>query len=167
MAVTTQYSTEYDQAYVDVPPTLLNTTELHGRVRVAYITHAQSGAGDATSSVALCKLPPGRVRLLLGSSFFYVNWTTASATLDLGWDAYTAMDGTTTAADPNGLADGIDVDTVGLRSGEDLVTLAAIQATGGTKLFESKDGVVIRATSQDTAIADGDDLVGYLLYVVD
>ena len=34
-------------------------------------------------------------------------------------------------------------------------------------MFESKDGVVIRATSQSTAIADGDDLVGYLLYVVD
>lgn len=167
MAVTTQYSTEYDQVYVDVPPSNLATTELHGRVRVAYVTHVQSGAGDATSSVALFKLPAGRVRLLLGSSFLYVNWTTGSATLDLGWDAYTAMDDSTTAADPNGLADGIDVDAVGLRSGEDLVTLAAIQALGGTKLFESKDGVVIRATSQDQALADGDDLVGYFLYVVD
>jgi hypothetical protein len=28
-------------------------------------------------------------------------------------------------------------------------------------------GVVIRATSQDTAIADGDDLVGYIVYVID
>jgi len=26
---------------------------------------------------------------------------------------------------------------------------------------------VIRATSQDTAIADGDDLVGYIVYVID
>lgn len=167
MAVTTQYSTEYDQVYVDSPPTMLSTAEWHGRVRVAYVTHAQSGAGDATSSVALCKLPPGRVRLLLGSSFLYVNWTTTSATMDLGWDAYTDLSGTAVAADPNGLADGIDVDAVGLRSGEDLVTLAAIQATGGTKVFESKDGVVIRATSQDVAIVDGDDLVGYFLYVID
>lgn len=167
MAVTTQYSTEYDQVYVDQPPSMLSPAELHGRVRVAYVTCSQSGAGDATSSVALFKLPPGRVRLLLGSSHLYVNWTTASATLDLGWDAYTGLDGVAVAADPDGLANGIDVDAVGLRSGEDLVTLAAIQATGGTKVFESKDGVVIRATSQDTAIADGDDLVGYFLYVVD
>lgn len=167
MAVTTQYSTEYDQVYVDQPPTLLNPTEIHGRVRVAYVTHVQSGAGDATSSVALFKLPPGRVRLLLGSSFLYVNWTTASATLDLGWDAYTDLSGTAVVADPNGLADGIDVDTVGLRSGEDLVTLAAILALGGSKVFESKDGVVIRATSQDVAIADGDDLVGHFMYVID
>jgi hypothetical protein len=166
MAVTTQKSTEYTNATA-VPQTTLATTDMHGRVRVAYFTHAQSGAGDATSSVALCKLPAGRVRLLLGSSFAYVNWTTASATLDLGWDAYTDLEGDAVVADPNGLADGIDVDTVGLRSGEDLVTLAAIQATGGTKLFESNSGVVIRATSQDTAIADGDDLVGYFLYVID
>jgi len=40
-------------------------------------------------------------------------------------------------------------------------------ATGGTKVFNSRDGVVIRATSADTAIVSGDDLVGALLYVVD
>jgi hypothetical protein len=38
---------------------------------------------------------------------------------------------------------------------------------GYTKVFESRDGVVIRATSQDTAIADGDDLVGHNFYVID
>lgn len=167
MSATTQYSTEYNQVYVTVPPSNLATSELHGRVRVAYFTCNQSGAGDATSSFALCKLPPGKVRLLLGSSFMYVNWTTASATLDLGWDAYTAMDGTTTSADPNGLIDGLDVDTAGLYSAEDLCALAAVKALGGTYVFQSKDGVVIRATSQDTAIADDDDLVGYFLYVID
>jgi hypothetical protein len=165
MAVTTQKSTEYTNATAS-PPVNLATTDMHGRVRVAYFTHDQSGAGDAGSSVALCKLPPGRVRLLLGSSFMYVNWTTVSATLDLGWDAYTDLEGDAVAADADGLIDGMDVDAVGLRSGEDLVTLAAIQATGGTKLFESNSGVVIRATSP-TAIVSGDDLVGYFLYVID
>lgn len=165
MGVTTEKSTEYTDVTA-VPQVFNDPTEMHGRVRVAFFTHDQSAAGNATSSVALCKLPAGKVRLLLGSSFMYVNWTTGSATLDLGWDAYTKMDGTTQIADPNGLIDGLDVDTVGLRSGEDLVT-ALTNTTGGTKVFESKDGVVIRATSQDTAIASGDDLVGYFLYVVD
>ncbi|MEW5705083.1 MAG: hypothetical protein AB1781_10950, partial [Pseudomonadota bacterium] len=87
------------------------------------------------------------------------------ATLDLGWDAYTAMDGTTIAADPNGLIDGLSVDTVGFQTLEGAI--AANLLTGGTYVFESKSGVVIRATSQDTAIADGDNLVGYLVYVVD
>lgn len=166
MAVTNQKSTEYTNATA-TPIVNNDTTEMHGRVRVAYFTHAQSGAGDATSDVILCKLPAGKVRLLLGSSFMYVNWTTASATMDLGWNAYTDQDGAAVAADPDGLADGISVETAGLYSGEDLVTLAAIQATGGTKVFESQEGVEIVATSQDVGIADGDDLVGYILYVVD
>lgn len=166
MAVTTQESTEYAQLYTTVPRSNVNTTEKHGRVRIAFFTHDQSGAGDATSSVALCKLPPGRVRLLLSSSWAYVNWTTGSATLDLGWDAFTAMDGTTTVADPNGLVDGMDVDAVGIRQFS-TGTVAAVIATGYTHVFESKSGVVIRATSQDTAIASGDDLVGFFQYVVD
>lgn len=161
MAVTTQYSTEYNQAWVANTGNL-ETNVQRGRVRVAYFTAAQDGAGDATSSVALCKLPAGKVRLLASQSKAYVNWTTASATLDLGWDAYTDPSGTAVTADPNGIDDGIDVDTAGYQTFGNALT-----ATGGTKLFESKDGVVIRATSQDTAIADGDDLVGFLLYVVD
>lgn len=161
MAVTTQYSTEYNQAFVaETGP--LGTTEFAGRVRVATFTVAQDGAGDAGSSAALVKLPAGKVTLLAKSSQAYVNWTTASATLDLGWDAYTTPAGETVSADPNGIDDGVDVDAAGFQSFG-----SALTATGGMKTFESADGVVIRATSADEAIADGDDLVGYLLYVVD
>ena len=161
MAVTTQKSTEYTNATA-TPPTFAQPTEAQGRVRVLFFTNDQDGAGDATSSVALGKIPGGRVRVLLSSSNAYVNWTTSSATLDLGWDAYTATDGTTTAADPNGLIDGLNVDTVGQFS-----LGSGVAATGGTYVFESRDGVVLRATSQDQALASGDDLVGYILYVVD
>jgi hypothetical protein len=161
MAVTTQNSTEYGNS-VAVPPTFAQPTEAHGRVRIMFFTHDQDGAGDATSSVALGKLPGGRVRVLLSSSNAYVNWTTGSATLDLGWDAFTAVDGTTTAADPNGLIDGLNVDTAGQFS-----LGSGVAATGGTYVFESRDGVILRATSQDVALADGDDLVGYIMYVVD
>lgn len=161
MAVTTQKSTEHTNATA-VPPSFAQPTEAQGRVRIMFFTHDQDGAGDATSSVALGKLPGGRVRVLLSSSNAYVNWTTSSATLDLGWDAFTAVDGTTTAADPNGLVDGLSVDTAGYQNFG-----AGTTATGGTYVFESQDGVILRATSQDTAIADGDDLVGYIMYVVD
>lgn len=164
MAVTTQKSTEYTNATAE-PVVNNSTAELGGRVRVAFATHDQSGAGDATSSAALFRLPAGRVRVLLPSSAFYVNWTTASATLDLGWDAYTDIDGNAVAADVDGLLDGLDVDTVGMQAGSALA--ATTLATGGTKVFESRDGVVIRASSTDTAIVAGDDFVGYLLYVID
>jgi len=164
MAVTTQKSTEYTNA--TATPVVNNApTEEHGRIRVAFFTCTQDGAGDATSSVALCKLPPGRVRILASQSRAYVNWTTSSATLDLGWDAHTDLDGDAVTADPNGLIDGLDVDTVGFQTLEGAI--AANLLTGGTYVLESKDGVVIRATSQDTAIADGDDLVGFLMYVLD
>jgi hypothetical protein len=161
MAVTTQYSAEYNKAYVANTGNL-ETTDMRGRVRVAYFNCAQDGAGDAGSSFALVKLPPGKVRLLAAMSKAYVNWTTADATLDMGWDAYVEPDNTPVAADPNGIDDGIDVELAGFQTFG-----SALVATGGTKLFNSRDGVVIRATSADEAIVSGDDLVGCLLYVVD
>jgi len=161
MAVTTQKSTEYTNATAN--PVVQNAVhDYHGRVRIAYFTCDQDGAGDATSSVALCALPAGKVRVLLASSSAYVNWTTGSATLDLGWDAYTNTDGTAVTADPDGLVNGLDVDTAGYQTFG-----AGTTATGGTHLFESQGGVVLRATSQDQALASGDDLVGYIMYVVD
>ena len=162
MAVTTQKSTEYTNATA-TPVTLNEANVYHGRVRIAFFTHDQDGTGDAGSSVALCSLPAGKVKVLLKSSNAYVNWTTSSATLDLGWDAYTDINGDAVAADTDGLADGIDVDTVGYRTFHEI---AAITALGGTYTFETQSGVVIRATSP-TAMVDGDDLVGYLLYIVD
>lgn len=135
-----------------------------GRLHAAYFTHTQSGAGDATSDVALVKLPAGRVRLMLGLSLLYVNWTTGSATLDLGWGAYTGFDGVAVVADPNGLIDGLDVDTAGVYSGEDLVT-SLTNTAGGSKLFETQTGVTIYATSQDVALAASSAIAGYLTYL--
>lgn len=166
MGVTTQESVEYANAFTDSPRERNPVSSWGGKVQFAFFSHDQSGAGDATSSVALAKLPAGRVRLILGLSQAYVNWTTGSATLDLGWDAYTGLDGVTVAADPDGLCDGIDVDAVGLRTFS-TGAVAAVLATGYTKVFTSREGVVIRATSQDVAIASGDDLVGWLAYVCD
>jgi len=160
MAVTTQKSTEYTNATAN--PVVQNAVhDYHGRVRIAYFTHDQDGAGDAGSSVALCSLPAGKVRVLLASSSAYVNWTTGSATLDLGWDAYTNTDGNAVAADVDGLVDGLNVETAGYQTFG-----AGTTAAGGTHLFESQGGVIIRATSPG-AIAAGDDLVGYMMYVVD
>ena len=160
MAVTTQKSTEYTNA-TSTPVVQNAVHDYHGRVRIAYFTHDQDGAGDAGSSVALCSLPAGKVRVLLSSSNAYCNWTTGGATLDLGWDAYTNTDGTSVAADVDGLVDGLNVEAAGYQNFG-----ANTTATGGTYLFESQGGVVIRATSPG-AIAAGDDLVGYIMYVVD
>ena len=163
MAITTQKSTEYTNATA-TPVVKNNATEEHGKLRVMFFTHNQDGAGDANSTVTLGKLPGGRVRVIGGLSRFYCNWTTGGQTMDIGWEAFTAQDGTTTAADVDGLVDGLDVDTAGYFSVES--ALAAEKATGGTHLFESRDGVVINALAI-SAMVDGDDLVGYITYVID
>lgn len=167
MAVTNQYSTEYQAALVTKPASLVSTASWHGRLRGAYFAHTQSGAGDATSDVTIFKVPPGTVRLILPMSFIYVNWTTASATIDIGWGAYTDLNGTAVAADPNGLVDGLSVESADVNGFEELTTLAGLAATGYTKLFESKDGVDLILTSQDVAIADGDTAVGMFTYMQD
>jgi len=168
MAVTTQNSTQYANT-VAVPSVMNDPSDHHGRMRIMYFSHDQDGAGDATSSVALGKIPAGKVRLFMGLSRAYVNWTTSSATIDLGWDAYIDLAGDAVAADPDGLINGISVDTVGYFSleGASGGTGAPLKATGGTKLFESQGGVLIRATTQDVAIVDGDDLAGYMVYTID
>lgn len=166
MAVTHEESVEYTQTNITQPVVNLTTAEKHGRVRMLYFTHAQSEAGDATSDVLIGVLPPGRVRLLLANSWAYVNWTTGSATLDLGWGAYTNLSGTAVVADPNGLVDGMDVDTVGIRQFS-TGAVAAVLLTGYTYVFESKSGVPIYATSQDVGLGSGDDLCGCLFYVLD
>lgn len=168
MAVTHQESVQYENVATDLPREMNPVSSWGGKVQIAYFQHDQSGAGEVTSDVALVKLPAGRVRVLLPLSSAYINWTTGSATLDLGWDAYTGLDGVAVAADPDGLIDGLDVDAVGqFNLGTYAGLPAAIKALGGTKEFASKDGLVLRATSQDQALASGDDLVGFIAYVCD
>ncbi|HCX20975.1 MAG TPA: hypothetical protein DHN29_03610 [Cytophagales bacterium] len=168
MAQTIQNGTQHANT-VAVPPTMNDPSDHHGRMRIMYFSHDQDGAGDATSYVRLGKLPAGKVRLFMGMSRAYVNWTTSSATIDIGWEAYQDLTGTTVAADADGLITGISVDTVGYFSleGASGSTGAPLKATGGTKSFESNSGVIIIASTTDVAIVDGDDLAGYLVYTID
>ena len=161
MAVTSQEGTEYALLNTS-PPTIQNKQVLGGKVEIAYISHTQSGLGDATSDVAVAKLPAGRVRLLGPMSSVYVNWTTAVATMDVGWDAYTDFGGAAVAASINGIDDGINVETAGYQ------TLgSAVVAAGGTKVFESQSGVTIRFTSTDVALAASSTVAGYIAYIAD
>lgn len=167
MAVTHDNSVELDNVITDEPREMNPVSSWGGKLQIAFFTHDQSGTGDAGSDVGIVKLPAGRVRVILPLSQAYVNWTTGSALVDLGWDAYTGLDGVTVVADADGLANDIDVESAGLFNFGAFGTMpAAIKATGGTKVFTSKDGVTLRATSP-TAMVSGDDLVGYIIYVCD
>ena len=168
MAKTYQNSTQHANT-VAVPKVMNDPSDHHGRMRIMYFSHDQDGAGDRYSYVRLGKLPAGKVRIFMGLSRAYVNWTTGSATIDIGWEAYQDLTGTTVASDPNGLIDGISVETVGYFSleGASANTGAPLKATGGTKSFESQSGVIVTASTTDVAIVSGDDLAGYLVYTID
>ena len=163
MAVTTQKSTEYTNRTA-TPLVTANAVADKGKLRTLQFTHNQSGTGDAGSTVTLGKLPAGRVKLLGGLSRFYCNWTASSQTMDIGWAAYEDLDGTAVTADPDGLVDGLDVDTVGYFTMEG--NTAAGKLLGGIYIFESKKGVEIVAKAIG-ALADDDDLVGVITYIVD
>ena len=170
MAVTTQQSDQYKLQFSSTGSELgpVYPTEVRGKVVRDFFSFTQSGAGDATSSFAAIKLPPGRVRVYLISSALYCNWTTASATLDIGHDAYTQIDGTAITADVDSLMNGISVESAGVIGFEELTASAGASVTaanGYTALFDSRDGVVIRVSSTDTAIADTDSAAGYIEYV--
>lgn len=160
MAVTNQKSGALDNLDAS-PPVIDHSFNNHGRLRVAYFSHTQDGVGDATSDIEAVRLPPGKVRVLGNLSNIEVSWATSSATMDVGWGAYSDLDGTAVAADPNGLDDGIDVDTANTE------TVIGSLVEAKTKVFESQDGVSIMLTSQDVALADGDIAEGYIIYVMD
>lgn len=161
MAVTTQNSTQYANTLAD--PRIRNAThEAHGRLRVARFNFIQAGAGDAGSTVRLLALPKGRVRVIGPLSRIAHSAMGAGRTLDLGWEAYRADDGSgEVAADPNGLDDGIDVSSAG--------AVVPGGALGGdeTMLFASLAGVVLTAQVNDATIPDGATLDGTVVYVMD
>ena len=163
MAVTTQLSAEYT-IQTTTPIVNSNTVDKHGKLRTLFFSHDQDGAGDANSTVTLGKLPAGKVKILGGLSRFYCNWVTSTQTMDIGWKAYTDLDGDAVALDVDGMVDGLDVDAVGYFDMEG--NTAAGKLKGGNYTFESRDGVEITALAI-AALADGDDLCGYITYVID
>ena len=161
MAITTQDSAQL--ANTAAEPRVMNpTTEAHGRLRFARFSYTQSGAGDAGSVARLIRLPKGRVRIVLPLSRVAFSAMGASRTLDLGWEAYAAADGSgDVAADPNGLDDGVDVSSAGA------VVPAGTVGSDETMLFDSMAGIVLTAQINDGTIPDAATLSGHIAYVMD
>jgi len=162
MAVTTQNSTEY-AATLATPLVKASAVSNTGKLRTLAFTFNQDGVGDAGSIIVLGKLPAGNVKIIGALSRFYCNIVASSATIDIGWQAYTSTDGDAVVADPDGMVDGLDVDTVGYRTMEG--NTAATKLLGGNHSFSSRDGVVI-AVKSVAALAASDDVDGYITYVV-
>lgn len=161
MAVTFQDSVQL--ANITAEPRIMNpTTEAHGRLRLARFSFAQTGIGDAGSIARLVRLPKGRVRVILSLSRIAYSTLGASRTMDVGWEAYLAADGSgDVAADPNGLDDGVDVSSAGA------VVPGGTVGSDESLLFATMAGVVLTAQINDGTIPDTATLSGHIAYVMD
>ncbi len=127
------------------PPVALAVSDHSGKLRIAYFDYTHGiVAGTAADVIHLVRLPAGRVRIVGRLSAIYHNMTTGGNTVDIGWEAHTDLDGSTVAADPDGLDDGISVETAGTIL---VGTVAAVAALGGNKLLNSQTGFNIILTS--------------------
>jgi hypothetical protein len=161
MALTNENSAELAKVLA-TPPQSLNPDEWHGRFRPYRFTFTQgAAAGDANSFARLVKLPAGRYRVFLALSRVANSAFGASRTLNLGWEAYTDINGQAVAASVNGLDAAQDVAAAG--------AYPPIGTVGGDEsfLFESRSGVVINAQVLAGTIPVGATLKGYFLVVSD
>ena len=138
---------------VDTPSVKISTTELHGRVRVAY---ADFTADAAQETINMFKLPDG-ARIIGGR----VNHAAlgSSTTLSIGHAAYVNAAGTTVA---------LDVDEYKAAAASTSLTsfnIANTTALGENSVVDAPDGLIVTAT---TAGANATGLITVqMTYVLD
>lgn len=146
MAITVQNT---DQRVIQLANTGLDSDVLGGQVWYGRWSHTQAtAAGDDGSSIVLPKMPPN-VRIILSQSTVLFAAYGAARTLDLGWLAYVDKSGTDIVADPNGLADGVDVSAAGHAFWWDAPTSAV-----ESKLFDGSN-VILSVTVVGGTIPQG------------
>ena len=138
---------------VNTPSVKLSTTELHGRVRVAYADFTAAGAQE---TISMFKLPNG-ARIIGGR----VNHAAlgSSTTLSIGHAAYDNAAGTTVAADVD------EYKAAAASTSVSAFNIAATTALGENSVVDAPDGLVVTAT---TAGADAAGLITVkMTYVLD
>ena len=145
-------STQYAKT-VDTPSVKISTTELHGRVRVAYADFTAAGAQE---TISMFKLPDG-ARIIGGR----VNHAAfgSSTTLSIGHAAYDNAAGTTVAADVD------EYKAAAASTSVSAFNVAATTALGENSVVDAPDGLVVTAT---TAGANATGLIEVqMTYVLD
>ena len=145
-------STQYAKT-VDTPSVKISTTELHGRVRVAY---ADFTADAAQETINMFKLPDG-ARIIGGR----VNHAAlgSGTTLSVGHAAYVNAAGTTVAADPD------EYKAAAASTSLTSFNIATTTALGENSVVDAPDGLIVTAT---TAGANATGLITVqMTYVLD
>lgn len=164
MAVTAEYSAEFNLTQIAVPQQMVDVNKWHGRVRSRYFKFTQgAAAGDANSTAELVRMPAGRVRVLGWLSSIAFAAFGAARTLDVGNRAYTKVDDTTQAEAAQFYASAVDVSAAGSL----LLSESTAAGTHTNLLVESKGGFTIFAKVAGGTIPAGTIVEGTILYVVD
>lgn len=140
------------------PETRGNVKENHSKVRFAHFNlDAVAVAGDANTTIELCKLPPGPVRVIPELSRVKNSAFGASRVLKIGHRAYQNRDNPSLAQ--------IAEDDDAFGSALDMAT-ATTQKVGSAVKFDvySKEGITVFATVTGGTIPVGATLDGFIAY---
>jgi hypothetical protein len=160
MAVTTEYSIEYD-AIENNSGLPLDNRDMHSKIRFMKFTFTQgAAAGDANSLAYLAKLPAGKINVIADLSKIYHSAFGAGRTLDVGYDAYDNPQGSEQSAVIDALLDGDDISAAGN-------VLLTGDAVDGIHAFHSKKGVHIVAKCLGDTIPAAATLNGHIAYTID
>jgi len=145
-------STQYAKT-VAASPSKISTTELHGRVRVAFADFTSAAAQE---TINMFKLPDGA--RIIGGRLNHAALG-SSTTVSVGHAAYTQADGTVVA---------LDVDEYKAAASSASATGSAVASTtalGENSLVDAPDGLIVTAT---TAGANATGLITVqMTYVLD
>ena len=120
---------------IDTPSVKLDTTELHGRVRVAY---ADFTSASAQETINMFKLPNGA--RIIGGRVNHANLGSGT-NLSVGHAAYVNAAGSTVAADVDEYKAAAGTTSAGAAN------IAATTALGENSVVDAPDGLVVTATT--------------------
>lgn len=156
MAVERFLSIQMADGFANIPP------DYHAKLRMMkFELAAVTVAGDANSTVDLCMLPPGRVKILPWLSRIKVSAMGASRLLDLGHRAYSAL-----ATPPAGNEVAEDLDA--LIADLDVSSAVALSAWSSTVVewdMYSRSGVMLSVQVTGGTIPIGATIEGFCAYL--
>jgi len=148
------------QAFISaqmVEDTRLRPTEKHGKLRFAYFNlPATTIVGDATTTIDLCELPSGQVRVLPHLSRIATSAFGAGRTLSVGHYAYQKADSSTEPQNATAFIAALDVSAA---------VAAAVWGTAIKYDVYSKAGVTLFATVNANTIPVGATIEGFVAYL--
>lgn len=129
-------------------------------VKFAPFSYTHTG-GAGTHDVNLCKLPPGKVRIIPDLCRVVASQMVATADLHIGTRAFVNEDGTAVVEDNNRFADNLDA------GGGAIDQTFPLPSTGAPwHDLDSKEGITVYADVDTANIEDTDTIHGYVAFTV-